>query len=316
MIQPSYQLIYVNNNINTSLTMKQCIFYSLTNKYKDWMFHICIYQIEKVEISDCNFIGIGTKEISNIVMFVINNFSQLILNRCKFENISTESYYDPVQINVDGQDSTIIIKDCEFTNIICDCESGVNALQIYCAQQLRAEISGNKFTNCKSNTSEAGAFQVFDVSDIDIHNEYIINNNTFGANKGTYSGAIAFETYNSNSSFSFANNKFISNKNNNSIGQDVYLNFDNVSDRWPIDNVTEIIKSMFVGSTSDIKKDSVYFEVWYVQFKYFNGTISLPKKSNNEININKEMIKRKKFDISSNENKSNQLRMREQQETK
>jgi hypothetical protein len=71
------------------------------------------------------------------------------------------------------------------------------------------------------------------------------------------------------------------------------LNFNNASDRWPIDNVTEIIKSMLVGSTSDIKKDSVYFEVWYVQFKYFNGTISLPKKSNNEININKEMIKRK-----------------------
>ncbi|KAA6389571.1 MAG: hypothetical protein EZS28_014901 [Streblomastix strix] len=262
LIQPSYQLIYVGSDSSyfPSLKINNCVFNSLHNSYKDEMTQIYVSRAVRIEIDNCDFNGIGNVNVSYITMVEMNNFSELIINKSRFKDALMNSTYENILIFAENENYSILIKDCEFSNINTNNKNIEAALSIYNGQILRAEISGNTFTNCTTETSRVGALYILDFDGQDDTNEFRIVNNSFTQNTGKLSGAFLLESSNPNANYNFSNNIFSKNQNSQTdgIGQDSYLIISPAPDYWTSDNIIDIIKSLFNGSESDSINDSVF----------------------------------------------------------
>ncbi|KAA6387958.1 MAG: hypothetical protein EZS28_016515 [Streblomastix strix] len=230
--------------------------------------------------------GLGIQENSYISMIAITNFSSLTIKSSKFQNASLNSQNEAVSIYAHDPNQTILIQSCEFSNIITNNQNTQSALTIWGAQQVKVQITGNKFLNCKTALSNSGALSVYDFDDeyntsTFSYNEFRIDSNAFQANVGNSSGAVYLMSSNPLSAFSFANNMFFYNRNNEThgIGQDAFLVFTTTPEDWRRSNITDIIRMMFVYSTSSAQMDSVYFEAVLEDY-LFAGAISLPNFAN------------------------------------
>ncbi|KAA6363574.1 MAG: hypothetical protein EZS28_040899 [Streblomastix strix] len=208
----------------------------------------------------------------------MNNFNGLILQNCRFKDALIKTSYEAVSLVADRPFTTISIQDCEFINIISinliNCAS---ALSIFAVYKLRLEIKGNNFTSCGSDVTEIGALSVIDYLDeLEEENEFTIVNNRFAFNKGKFAGAFQLISHNPLSSYYISNNKFLSNRNDDSsgFGQDIYLNFTSAPEDWTRDNLIDKIKSIINESTSDAVLDSVSVYAM-INYSYCSRNVSI-----------------------------------------
>ncbi|KAA6374230.1 MAG: hypothetical protein EZS28_030244, partial [Streblomastix strix] len=276
--------------IYTSLTARNCIFQSVsyvTDEFNEYLYDISVGNINQLDIDKCSFKGVGMAELSNILFLEVVHIDEVVLSNSTFSDILIFKEGTAVMFTGNGEFKSIIINKCEFINMnysdvgLCSAVS----IQSY-DNSVKAYVTDNKFINCNNLNPYTGAIFIVNPSSYPKKpNEFVVEGNTFTNNAGNYSGAIFLDSFNTLSSFSFKNNKFSKNLNNQTsgIGKDVFIHFSEIPDGWTKDNIGSKISEIFEGSQTDAGKDSIYYLVGDLdreEVPEIHGDISLPELRN------------------------------------
>ncbi|KAA6387226.1 MAG: hypothetical protein EZS28_017245, partial [Streblomastix strix] len=297
-ISPAFCLIGVAGYIQDpginytypSLTVRNCIFQSVsyvTGDYHESMYDIIIQYASKLDIDKCTFKGVGMAEMSSISFLSVGWTDEVVLSNSIFSDILITGERTAVMFTGDGEYKSIIINKCEFINMnysdvgVCSAVS----IQSY-DNSVKAYVTDNKFINCNNLKPQTGALLIVDPSNDDHKpNEFVVEGNTFTNNAGNQSGAIYLSSGNILSNFSFKNNKFSKNMNNQTsgIGKDAFIDFSEIPADWTKDNIGSKISEIFEGSQTDAGKDSIYYMAFSMHSEEepeISGDISLPELRN------------------------------------
>ncbi|KAA6373520.1 MAG: hypothetical protein EZS28_030951, partial [Streblomastix strix] len=161
-VSPGKYLIFVGNrDYLPSLTVNQCVFQSISWDSTLDMFHIFVVNGTKAEISNCIFKGINNEQ-SQTSAININYCNEIILNNCSFQDFSSSTRQDTVQLTEYVDEGLITVKYCEFINNNASSLSKRVQLSIWGHRKLKLEITGNKFSNLRTDEYRVGALQIYD----------------------------------------------------------------------------------------------------------------------------------------------------------
>ncbi|KAA6396675.1 MAG: hypothetical protein EZS28_007798 [Streblomastix strix] len=277
-INPSFALIDLGNKQQQSLLfLFDCIFDSAPGITENNIIQVHIQNAAIAYFDNCTFNGIGKNQYTNITMIDVLLCQNISFQLCKFQNTAISRQLEAVHIYSFIENASISIIDCQFTNITSSYPKQSAALGIYAYDNLSVQITWTNFTNCSALNSEVGAIFVSNFFEEHMISYFQITNNIFRNNYGINAGSIFCNIIYLNEKLNFSSNTLISNMNNQTkqIGKDAQLTFYEPPIDWSQSSTAEMIVDWFNGSTSDAKKDSVYFQAYRNKVMFMSGSITL-----------------------------------------